>query len=50
MANKKSLGSAAVKRGFFNGDSLSLLLFVIALIPISMVLRKINKGIQTRKN
>ena len=44
MANKKSLGSVAVKRGIFKGDSFSPLLFVIALIPISTALRKINMG------
>ena len=50
MANKKSLGSVAVKRGIFQGDSFSPLLFVIALIPISMALRKINMGYKLGKN
>ena len=49
MANKKSLGSVAVKRGIFQGDSFSPLLFVIALIPISMALRKINMGYKLGK-
>ena len=50
MANKKSLGSVAVKRGIFQGDSFSPLLFVIALIPISMALRKIKMGYKLGKN
>ena len=34
-----NLGSAAIQRGIFHGDSLSPLLFVICLVPITMVLR-----------
>ena len=33
-----------VKRGIFQGDSLSPLLFVIALIPLTMLLKKENIG------
>ena len=50
IANKKPLGSVAVKRGIFQGDSFSPLLFVIALVPISMALRKINMGYKLGKN
>ena len=34
------LGEVAIKRGIFQGDSLSPLLFVLALIPLSVILRK----------
>ena len=37
----KSLGEINIKRGIFQGDSLSPLLFIIALIPMSMILRKV---------
>ena len=34
------LGEVHIKRGIFQGNSLSPLLFVIAMIPLSLVLRK----------
>ena len=37
-----NLGSAAIQCGIFQGDSLSPLLFVICLVPITMVLRKLG--------
>ena len=40
------LGSVKIKRGIFQGDSLSPLLFIIALIPLSFVLRKVKAGCQ----
>ena len=33
-------GEVEIKRGIFQGDSLSLLVFVLALIPLSLILRK----------
>ena len=36
------LGDVDVKRGIFQGDSLSPLLFVLSVIPISLVLRKVT--------
>ena len=34
------LGEVKIKRGIFQGDSLSPLVFVLALIPLSLILRK----------
>ena len=34
------LGEVEIKRGIFQGDSLSPLVFVLALIPLSLILRK----------
>ena len=39
-ANRTNLGEVKVTRGIFQGDSLSPLLFVICMIPLSLVLRK----------
>ena len=38
--NGKDLGDVNVKRGIFQGDSLSPLLFVVSMIPMTIVLRK----------
>ena len=43
-ANGQSLGEIEIKRGIFQGDSLSPLLFVIVLIPLSLVLRDTKLG------
>ena len=34
------VGEVQIKRGIFQGDSLSPLVFVLALIPLSLILRK----------
>ena len=39
----ESLGQVKVRRGIFQGDSFSPLLFVTAVIPLNLVLRKMNK-------
>lgn len=39
-----TLGSINIRRGIFQGDSLSPLLFVIALIPLTIMLRKVKSG------
>ena len=39
-SGNSELGEVEIKRGIFQGDSLSLLVFVLALIPLSLILRK----------
>ena len=38
------LGEVNIKRGIFQGDSLSPLLFVLCMIPLSLLLRKTGMG------
>ena len=49
-ANNDSLGKVCIRRGIFQGDSLSPLLFVLALMPLSMILRKVNAGYEMKKD
>ena len=44
MAGNQVVGEVCIKRGIFQGDSLSPLLFVLALIPLTLVLRKVKAG------
>ena len=41
-SNGEDLGGVTVKRGMFQRDSLSPLLFVLSLVPLSLILQKIN--------
>ena len=43
VANGKNFRKANIRQGIFQGDSLSPLLYIIALTP-SMVLRKVSAG------
>ena len=44
------LGEVRIKRGIFQGDILSPLLFVIALIPLIRILRKSKAGYEFSKS
>ena len=41
-SNGEVLGEVDVKRGIFQGDSLSPHLFVLSIIPLSLIFRKVN--------
>ena len=41
-SNGEDLGEVDLKRGIFQGDSLSPLLFVLSMVPLSSILRKLN--------
>ena len=40
--NGEDLGEVNVKRGIFQGDSLSPLMFVLSMVPLSLILKKVN--------
>ena len=48
--NGQILGQVNIRRGIFQGDSLSPLLFVAALIPLTIILRKTGFRYQISKN
>ena len=41
-SGNSELGEVEIKRGIFHGDSLSPLVFVLALIPLSLFLKKVK--------
>ena len=41
-ANDEDLGEVNVKRGIFQQDSLSPLLFVLSMVPLYSILKKVN--------
>ena len=47
-SNGESLGEVDVKRGIFQGDSISPLLFVLSMVPLSLILRKVNTNYEWR--
>ena len=40
--NGEDLGEVNVRRGIFQGDSLLPLLFVLSMVPLSLILKKVN--------
>ena len=42
MASGEDLGEFNVKRGIFQGGRLSPLFFVLSMVPLSLILRKVN--------
>ena len=42
--NGQTLGRVCIKRGLFQCDALSPLLFVMCLFPLTTLLRQLNKG------
>ena len=49
-ACRKQLGNVSIRRGIFQGDGLSPLLFVICMIPLSLILRKTAAGYSFKEN
>ena len=41
LTSGESLGEVHIQRGIFQGDSLSPLLFVLSVIPLTLILRKV---------
>ncbi|XP_063611810.1 uncharacterized protein LOC134785404 [Penaeus indicus] len=48
-SNGEDLGEVFVRRVFFQGDSLSPLLFVLSIIPLSLILRKVTAAYEWGK-
>ena len=48
-SGKSVFEEVRIKRGIFQGDSLSPLLFVLALIPLTLILRDVKAGFDLRE-
>ena len=48
-SNGEDLGETDVKGEIFQGDSLSPLMFVLNMVPLSLILRKVNAGYEWGK-
>ena len=48
-ANGADLGTVRIRRGIFQGDSLSPLLFVTSMIPVTIILRSMKQGYSLHK-
>ena len=48
-SNGEDIGEVNVKRGIFQGDSLSSLLFVLNIVPLSLIFRKVNASYEWGK-
>ena len=44
ICSNTDLGAVKINRGIFQGDTLSPLLFVVSLLPLKLVLRKMKQG------
>ena len=49
FSGKNRLGKINIRRVIFQGDSLASLLFVVALIPVTIILRTLKQGYSFRK-
>ena len=49
-SNNQSLGGVDIKRGMFQGGSISPLLYLLCLIPLTVILRKSESAYQFSSN
>ena len=49
-SGNSDLGEVEIKQGDFQGDSLSPLVFFLALIPLSLILRKVKAAYEFCEN
>ena len=47
---RRSLAEIKIQRGIFQGDALSPLLFIIAMMPLKRILRKCTAGYKLRRS